>query len=199
MEDTLYAQKILEMHQADTALRDSLIHKKILSEGYNEEMKKLHNHHAEILFTLIEEKGYPTSQKLGKEAAEAAWILILHSIGKPNYMRKWAVLLEMEVKNHRASPKELAYLTDRIAVLEGKPQSYGTQFDWDEKGELSPQPFDDLIQVNERRHSIGLNSLQAQTEIIRKRAQVENQEPPKNYSKRKHEMQQWRKQVGWIA
>lgn len=89
------------------------------------------------------------------------------------------------VSENKADPKNLAYLTDRIAVFESKPQLYGTQFDWDENGNLSPNLFDDLIKVNERRKSIGLNTLEEQTEIIRIQAKNENQSPPTDIEKRK--------------
>jgi hypothetical protein len=95
------------------------------------------------------------------------------------------------------SPISLAYLTDRIAVLEGKPQLYGTQFDWDKHGNLSPNLFDDLNKVNERRKSIGLNTIEEQTEIMREQVKSENQSPPKDFEKRKQEIEQWKKNVGW--
>jgi len=82
-------------------------------------------------------------------------------------------------------------------VLEGKPQLYGTQFDWDKNGELSPELFDDLIKVNQRRRSIGLNSLEEQTGVIRRQANLEKQTPPADFEKRKAEIEQWKKAVGW--
>jgi hypothetical protein len=105
--------------------------------------------------------------------------------------------LEIAVSEDEADPKNLAYLTDRIAVFEEKPQLYGTQFDWDENGELSPNLFDDLSKVNERRKSIGLNTLEEQTEVLRSQAKEENQTPPKDFEKRKLEIEQWKKNVGW--
>lgn len=101
------------------------------------------------------------------------------------------------VNENKASPINLAYLTDRIAVFEGSPQLYGTQFDWDENGELSPNSYDDLTKVNQRRNSLGLNSLQDQTEMIRTRVKTENQTPPKDFDKRKKDFEQWRRKVGW--
>lgn len=70
------------------------------------------------------------------------------------------------MQEKQADPKNLAYLTDRIAVLEGSQQLYGSQFDWDESGELKPNRFDDLDRVNQRRASIGLNSLKEQTAVM---------------------------------
>lgn len=192
------AEKIIELRNTDFALREKLAKSGELSEGYNEEMKELHNKNANILNDIIDAIGYPTFDKVGKEASVATWLVIQHSVGQPEFMRKYVTLLENAVKENRADVKSLAYLTDRIAVLEEKPQLYGTQFDWDKFGNLSPNPFDDLNKVNERRKSIGLNTIEEQTEIIRVRVKSENQSPPKDFEKRKREIEQWKKNVGWI-
>mgnify|MGYP001560728744 CR=1 FL=1 len=49
---------------------------------------------------------------------------------------------------------DVAYLEDRILVNEGKPQLYGTQF-----LEGAPRPIKDPDHVDERRKSVGLESL----------------------------------------
>jgi len=192
------AKKIIELKNADLKLRDKLIQNRQLGAGYNEEMKQLHNKNAELLNEIINTIAYPTIDKVGKAANEAAWLVIQHSIEQPDFMKKCAKLLEDAVSKHQASTRNLAYLTDRIATFEGKPQLYGTQFDWNENGELSPSPFDDLNKVNQRRKSIGLNTLEEQTAIIRQQAINENESPPTDFQKRKIEMDEWRKRVGWI-
>jgi hypothetical protein len=191
------AEKIIDLKNADLALRNKLVQSGQLSEGYNEEMKELHNRNAKVLSDIIDTIGYPTIDKVGKEANEAAWLVIQHSIGQPEFMKKSAELLKSAVNENKADPKILAYITDRIAVLEGKPQLYGTQFDWDKHGNLSPNLFDDLNKVNERRKSIGLNTIEEQTEIMREQVKSENQSPPKDFEKRKQEIEQWKKNVGW--
>jgi hypothetical protein len=191
------AAKIIELKNSDLALRDKLIQSGKLSEGYNEEMKDLHNINAKTLNEIIDTIGYPTTDKVGKEASEAAWLIIQHSIGQPDFMKKCVKILEGAVSENKANSKNLAYLTDRVEVFEGKPQLYGTQFDWDENGELSPNAFDDLNKVNERRKSIGLNTLEEQTEIIRIQAKNENQSPPTDFENRKQEVEEWKRNVGW--
>lgn len=94
-------------------------------------------------------------------------------------------MLEDEVKENRADPISLAYLADRIAVFENRPQQYGTQFDWDESGQLSPNRMDSLEKANERRKAIGLNSIEEQTALMRQRAHGENQTPPADFEARK--------------
>ncbi|HCQ12718.1 DUF6624 domain-containing protein [Flavobacterium sp.] len=192
------AKKIIKLKNADLALRDKLVQKGKLSESYDVAMKSLHNENAKILDTIINVIGYPTIDKVGEEANEAAWLIIQHSIEQPKFMKKCAELLEIAVKERKADRKSLAFLTDRIAVLEGTPQLYGTQFDWDEYGMLSPNHFDDVIKVNERRKLLGFNTLEEQTELIRERAQEEKQTPPKDVAKRKQEIETWKRNVGWI-
>lgn len=192
------AKKIIDLKNADLALRDKLVQSGQLSKGYDEEMKELHGRNAKILNDIIGTIGYPTIDKVGKEANEATWLVIQHSIEQPEFMKKCVELLKSAVIENKADPKSLAYLTDRIAVFEGKPQFYGTQFDWDENGNLSPNLFDDLTKVNERRKSIGLNTLEEQTQIIRQQAINENQSPPADFEKRKQEIEEWKRNVGWM-
>jgi hypothetical protein len=192
------AKQIIELKNADLMFREKLIEKKKLSEGYNHEMENLHMNNAELLNEIIDKIGFPTIEKVGIEASESAWLIIQHAISKPDFMKKCLNLLENIIVENQAFEINLAHLTDRIAVLEGQPQLYGTQFDWDKNGELSPNTFDDLLKVNDRRLKIGLNTLEEQTIIMRKRAKKENQTFPTNFNERENEIYIWKKKVGWI-
>jgi len=192
------AEEIIALKNADLELREKLIKNGKLFDGYNKEMEALHIKNADILNEIIEKIGYPTIEKVGREANDAAWLVIQHSISRPEFMKKCAVLLEKAVKEKQVDAKQFAYLSDRIAVFEDRPQLYGTQFDWDENGEMSPKPFDELEKVNDRRKTIGLNSLPEQIEIIRKQIITENQKTPANLKERNKQADEWRKNVGWI-
>lgn len=192
------ASTIIALRKADLQLREQLLQRGVLNDGYHPEMEALHNKNAKTLSEIIDQIGYPTSDKVGKEASEAAWLVIQHAIGQPAFMKKCATLLQAAVHEKQADPISLAYLTDRIAILKGKPQLYGTQFDWDHNGELNPQPFDDLASVNQRRKTLGLHTLDEQTARLRQQTREENQTPPPDLEKRKQEYDRWRKKVGWI-
>ena len=198
MDYNAITKRIIGLKKADLELREKLVQNGQLGKGYNEAMEQLHNSNANVLNEIIDTIGYPTIDKVGKEAHEAAWLVIQHAIGQPGFMKKCAKLLSNAAGENKAALRNLAYLTDRIAVFEGKPQLYGTQFDWDENGTLNPNPFDDLTKVNQRRKSIGLNTLEEQTAIIRRQAKNENHLPPANFEKRRQEFEKWRKRVGWI-
>ena len=190
-------EKIIELKNKDFELRNRLLQNGQLGNDYNQKMANLHNKNAELLNEIIDSIGYPTIDKVGEAASQAAWLVIQHSIGQPDFMKKCSKLLKKAVIEKKASPINLAYLIDRINVFEGEPQTYGTQFDWDENGEMSPQDFDDLDKVNQRRKSIGLNKLEEQIEIMREQAKNENQIPPKDFLERKIEIEKWKKSVGW--
>ncbi|QOD59742.1 hypothetical protein H9I45_10300 [Polaribacter haliotis] len=192
------AEKIIELKNADLEFREKLIESGKLGEGYNKEMAKIHNKNAKTLNEIINKIGYPTLDKVGKDANEAAWLIIQHSIGQPKFMKKSAEMLKKAVQENKADPISLAYLADRISVFEDKPQLYGTQFDWDINGEMNPNQVDDIEKVNQRRKNLGFNSIKEQIEIMQERVRKENQIPPKDFEKRKKESYKWRKSVGWI-
>jgi len=191
-----FEKRIIELSEKDLELRTKLIKEEKLSENYNSEMEALHNKNAEELQQLIEKFGFPFEQIVGKKAANAAWLIIQHSISKPEFMRYCKA--KMEENKVDCNKIHLAYLIDRIAFFEGKQQLFGTQFDWNENNKLVPIEYDTINLVNQRRKSIGLNTLEEQTKIIRDSAISENQKPPHDYKKRKKEFDFWRKKVGWI-
>lgn len=56
------------------------------------------------------------------------------------------------------SRRNVAYLTDRVLLAEGKKQVYGTQFIL-EKGKWKPRPLEDEANVDRRRAEVGLPPL----------------------------------------
>ena len=193
------AEAIIDMVELDLSLRSELIKRGELFNGYHAEMKKLQVANAAKLEKIISDIGYPTAERVGKEASAAAWMIIQHAISCPPFMRKCLKLLKEAVNQGLGDPVELAYLTDRIATFEDRPQLYGTQFDWDQQGALSPKPYDDLTEVNRRREKIGLNSLEEQIGIMRCRASQERETAPQDLSERSASYNAWRRRVGWIV
>jgi hypothetical protein len=77
------AEKIIGLKNTDLEFREELIQSRRPGEGYNEEMANLPSRNAKTLDEIIDTIGYPTVDKVGKEASEAAWLVIQHSIGQP--------------------------------------------------------------------------------------------------------------------
>lgn len=179
-------------------MRDRLIKEGKLFDSYNKEMEKLHISNAHRLNEIIDQYGFPSLEKVGKEASKAAWLVVQHAISLPSFMKKYRDMIMSTKDLGQHSREQLAYLSDRIAVYEERPQLYGTQFDWDSAGKLSPQVYDDLVEVNKRRKSIGWNSLEEQTQIIRSQAQRDNNHCPTDLESRRHQIKLWKYKVGWL-
>lgn len=63
----------------------------------------------------------------GTDGAHAAWLLAQHADRDPAFQRHCLDLLTAAVHVGEATRSDLAYLTDRVLLAEGKPQEYGTQ------------------------------------------------------------------------
>jgi len=191
--------ELLEMGRGDLALLKDLARDGSLFQGYHPRMKALHQRHATRLAALIDAHGWPGRSRVGEEGAQAAWLILQHAIGNPPLMRRGLTLLRGGVSEGEVSPLEVAMLEDRIRTFEGRPQRYGTQFDWDEHGRLSPLPLEDPAGVDARRRAIGLGPL-AQDLWRRRWAMAHvrwRERPPADWAARQREMETWLRQVGW--
>lgn len=198
MKNPEVAQKIIALKNADLTLRNQLIKRQELFDGYHPEMEQLHIANAMVMQQIVDTIGFPSVEKVGKGANDAAWLVIQHSISTPKLMKRYLELLKENVQEDKTAAIHLAYLTDRVLSFLDQPQLYGTAFDWDENGIMNPKPFDDLELVNQRRAQLGLNTLEEQTQVMRKQVAHEQENATKDLQKRQKEYDQWRKKVGWI-
>ncbi len=190
-------QELIELAKRDAQVRSDLVRRGELFDGYHPEMEQVHNANADRLEVLIQEWGWPTQERVGEEAAAAAWMIVQHAISKPVFQKNCLKLLKTEVENGSVKAALLAHLQDRVNVFEGQPQIYGTQFDWDSHGELSPKPIQDPEKVDTLRLAVGLPPLSEAVEQIRLRAKQEGNRPPVDVSAREAEFLKWAKKVGW--
>jgi len=106
---------------------------------------------------LVDAGGWPTTTLVGKDGAHAAWLLVQHADHNPRFQRQCLDLMAVLPKGE-VSQTDIAYLTDRVLLKEGKKQLYGTQFT-SEDGKWKPQPLEDEANVDARRAEAGLPSL----------------------------------------
>jgi len=107
---------------------------------------------------VIQQQGWPTKSMVGEDGAQAAFLIVQHSPA-PQFQKKCLKLLERAVDQNEADTINLAYLTDRIRIFDGKPQVYGTQGQSNADGFLIPFPIEDEEHVDERRKAIGLEPI----------------------------------------
>ncbi len=198
MNDTL-RDELLEMVRRDQEVRAELVDSGELFGGYEPRMARVHERNARRLRRIIESVGWPGTDLVGPEGADAAWIILQHAIAQPDLLRRALPLLEDAAREGRASPRHAALLEDRIRFFEGRPQRYGTQFDWDAEGNLSPGAVEDPQRLEERRQAVGLPPLAEQMKEARSRAASEEERPPADYDAYASARDEWAREVGWRA
>jgi hypothetical protein len=199
MNKSTLKRDLLEMIDRDERVREELARTGELFIGYHPRMAEVHRQNAKQLDEIVAQHGWPDEGIAGKEGAEAAWRIVQHAIDQPDFQRRmFAKLLEAAAEG-RIERWQPAFLEDRIRALEGRPQKYGTQFDWDENGEMSPYPeIEDSSIVNELRASVGLPPLEQSIARQREAIKRSNEPVPADIKKRRVEMDAWARSVGWI-
>ena len=187
------------MAAEDQRVRQELAESGALFEGYHPQMRAVHDAHAARMATILDDHGWPSEDRVGSEGAWAAWLIVQHAIACPALQRRALRALEAAAARDEVPAHQPAMLEDRIRTLEGRPQSYGTQFDWDEAGELNPLPIEDPDGLDVRRRTVGLVPI-AEAIRERRRETVESGErPPSDWWSRRREMERWLQATGWRA
>lgn len=174
----------------DLITRQVLVEKGILNDTYHPEMEKVHLENAAKLSKLIEKEGFPVLSNAGSEGVRLSWLIIHHSISLPAFMRESIIQMRLAAAQQDYILELLAYTEDRIAYFEGRPQLYGTNFDW-EDGVLGPTPIADPEHLDVRRKSMGLPPLSTGLPL------ASHERPPKDPEGKLREFNQWLKRVGW--
>ncbi len=189
--------ELLAMAQEDRGVRAELAADGSLFDGYHPRMEEVHERNARRLEAIIVKHGWPSRTLAGDDGAESAWLIVQHAIGLPEFQRRSLDLLQVCASHNEVPSWQPAYLLDRIRVFEGALQVYGTQFDRDERGEMSPWPVEDPSGLNERRAVIGLDSIEERTRTMRENAESEPERSASDRAEHKRKYHEWLQRVGW--
>lgn len=189
-------KQLISLKERDIKFRNTLLAEGSLYNGYDSKLESLHMENARILDKIVETVDWPGRSLVGKDGADAAFILAQNSISMPNLQRKFLLYLKNAAKKGEATYLQVACLEDRILFNEGKPQKYGMLYDWDKSGNLVAN-VDDIDLANERRKQLGLKTVEEATEIHRNSIEKEGGVPPSDYDKHKKLEDEWARRVGW--
>lgn len=105
-----------------------------------------------------------TISEFGKEADSQAWLIVQHADLDLQFQKEILNILTDLWPKNETSPENYAYLFDRVAAAWGDPtkrslQRYGTQGQCLGSKIWEPIPMEDPQHIDERRSSVGLNTL----------------------------------------
>jgi hypothetical protein len=135
------------------------------SEDFAEQLawRRLTTRHGDRLRRIMAEHGWPTAVLVGPDAARAAWLIAQHADRQLDVQRQAFTLMSAAVAVGLADRRDLAFLDDRLAVNEGRPQRYGTQIAGIADGAPVPWPCEHPEQVDALRAEVGVPSFAAYT------------------------------------
>jgi len=155
------AQELLAMRETDQSMR-----RKLREGGVWDGTVDKKN--TARLREMVADIGWPTISKVGEDASYAAWLIVQHADHEVEFQEQCLEL--MRAAEDDVDPANVALLTDRTRVGRNKLQVYGTQF---YRHQLSddyvPRPIEDEVNVNMRRASVGLPTLEEDARILNKK------------------------------
>jgi hypothetical protein len=148
--------ELIAMRAEDLRVREELLESGELGKGYAPRMEAVHRENARRLARIIDEHGWPDEDLAGEDGTSAAWFIAQHAIGDPDFQRWALALIQEKVRQKKGPAAREAYLWDRIAMYEGRPQRYGTQSLPCADGQYSRWRTEDPPRLNERRAAMAL-------------------------------------------
>jgi hypothetical protein len=153
-------QELLALRAEDFHVREELLAANQLGGPYHPRMEAVHVKNAARLRELIAQHGWPSEDIAARDGAEAAWLIAQRSVGEPAFMKQALELVRECAKQNRCSAWHAAYLEDRVALYEGRPQRFGSQaIDHPRDGLPRPWTLADPGHVDGLRASVGVKPL----------------------------------------
>lgn len=103
---------------------------------------------------LVRSCGWPDRAAHGQSAVDDAWLIAQHADHDRKFQRAFLAEVQRQVKSGGGSPVQLAYLSDRLDVADGRPQKFGTQLTQKSACEFDFSPLDDREKVEARRKDL---------------------------------------------
>ena len=113
----------------------------------------------EWLRKQLAEIGWFDIPTYGEEADGNAWLLVQHADRTPEFQREVLAHLQ-SLPKEKTSQRHVAYLWDRVARAQGKPQRYGTQGMCQPDGTWKPHEVEDPAHLDERRVALGMEPIE---------------------------------------
>ncbi|HEX3558907.1 MAG TPA: DUF6624 domain-containing protein [Pyrinomonadaceae bacterium] len=150
-------QELLKMLDADQAVRAPMATGKWVNKDEMKKVSEVDATNTKRLAEIFKRYGFPTVALVGKDGAQAALVMVIHS---PSLDLKKRSLPYITRASRRGEipPDAFASLTDTILVAEGKPQIYGTRFNL-VGGKFVLAPTRDPAHLDARRRELGLSPI----------------------------------------
>ena len=130
----------------------------------DQEFEKLRVKQANRIEEIVAEFGWPTVDMVGKDASQAAWIIVQHADYDKEFQYRMLNIMHPLALEGKIDPANYAYLYDRTH----RPQLYGTQGKC-VGTDFIPFPIHDIENIDSRRREMKMTTAQAYWEMASER------------------------------
>ncbi|MEI8653126.1 hypothetical protein P4S57_10595 [Pseudoalteromonas sp. Hal273] len=164
----------LQKELIEMEIEDQHIRSKIGEAGWQnppkallEQMMKIDESNTGKLKAIIKKHHWLTRDLVGVKGVGAAFLVIQHSPDVAFKVKMLPYLKQSYLNGEGVSGQQVALLTDRVLIAQGKKQIYGTQADVSE-GKVVFSPIEDETNVEIRREEMNMPSLDFYLKIMEK-------------------------------
>ncbi len=147
--DQKLKQRLIRIGKRDQAVRKPKYISDTASKRLVREQEETDAKLTAELRRIVAKKGWPTIVLVGLSASENASLILTHSPDH-DFQRKLIPQLQQLAEDGRILGSSIAGIVDKVLVSEGKPQRFGTQFNWT-NGRLDMLPVENQEHLEERR------------------------------------------------
>lgn len=154
--------KLQEMVKIDQEIRFKIMNSSAfpnMDESAKLELEKISKENIKYVKQILNKYDWVTISEFDKEADCNAWLLVQHADDDIEFQKSILAKLEKLYLLKETSSVNYAYLYDRVAINEGKPQRYGTQGNVI-NGTWVVYLLEDQDNLDLRRKSVGLPPFQ---------------------------------------
>jgi len=122
-------------------------------------VRQLQKQRSEKVMQILEEIQEPALSNVGAEAAQALSVVALHD--SLSVLRKVLAAFQLCYERDKSDTyvQAIPSMVDRVAILERRPQTFGTLWELDENGQPFLPTVEDFAHVNEHRAEYGIEPL----------------------------------------
>jgi len=164
----------LQKELIEMEIEDQHIRNKIGEAGWQnppkallEQMMKIDESNTGKLKAIIKKHHWVTKDLVGVKGVGAAFLVIQHSPDVAFKVKMLPYLKQSYLNGEGVSGQQVALLTDRVLIAQGKKQIYGTQADVSE-GKVVFSPIEDETNVDKRREEMKMPPLDFYLKIMEK-------------------------------
>lgn len=127
--------------------------------------QEINQENERLLDSIVTVKGWPKISQVGNAASAGAFLIVQHA--PLETQQKYLPIIRKRCEEKEARWENYAHVYDRIQMLTGKPQLYGTQCEYfGASREMRFYPIEDEANVNKRRAEFGMRPIEEYAEMM---------------------------------